>query len=76
MFRENCTLQLYMCLLWAAPMAVVHLGEQVDRPFGGGEYTCRVPGGFKLQRGRMLPFPQAQAAPIMVVSPCMTPAHS
>ncbi|KAK9810564.1 hypothetical protein WJX73_000994 [Symbiochloris irregularis] len=41
---------------------------EVDRPYGGGEYTCCVPGGFKLQRGRMLPFPQAQAAPIMVVS--------
>ena len=41
---------------------------QVDRPTGGGSYLCQVPGGFKLQRGRMLPFPRVQEAPIMVVS--------
>lgn len=40
----------------------------VDRPGGSGSYACQVHGGFKLQKGRMLPFPRAQDAPLMVVS--------
>lgn len=48
---------------------------QVDRPGGSGSYACQVHGGFKLQKGRMLPFPRAQDAPLMVVSLACGSAH-
>ena len=40
---------------------------QVDRPLGSQSYVCQHPGGYKLQRGSLLPFPRAKAAPTMLV---------
>ncbi len=41
---------------------------QEDRPHPGGAYRCVSPGGFKLQQGRLQPFPRARQAPSMLVS--------
>ena len=41
---------------------------QEDRPHPGGAYRCASPGGFKLQQGRLQPFPRARQAPSMLVS--------
>ena len=38
-----------------------------DRPHGGGTYVCPSPGGYKLQQGRLQPFPNARAPPVMLV---------
>lgn len=42
---------------------------QIDKPVGAEAYTCPHVGGYKLQGGQLLPFPQATAGPIMLVSP-------
>ena len=42
---------------------------QMDKPVGAEAYTCPHVGGYKLQGGQLLPFPQATAGPIMLVSP-------
>ena len=39
-----------------------------DTPPGGGAYRCPRPGGYKLERGRLVAFPRAREPPIMVVS--------
>ena len=41
---------------------------QEDRPHPDGAYSCVSPGGFKLQQGRLQPFPRARQAPSMLVS--------
>ena len=46
---------------------------QDDRPHPGGSYRCVSPGGFKLQQGRLQPFPRARQPPSMLVS---DPVHS
>lgn len=43
------------------------IGDE-DRPPGGGVYECTSSGGFKLERGRLAPFVQANKPPIMLVS--------
>ena len=48
-------------------------GDEVDKPAGGDSYRCNVPGGFKLQHGRLRPFPRARAAPTMLASPPCCP---
>ncbi len=40
----------------------------VDAPPGGGLYRCPLPGGFKLARGRLTPFPAALRPPVMLVT--------
>lgn len=42
--------------------------DEVDKPSWGDSYRCACPGGFKLQQGRLLPFPRARAAPTMLVT--------
>ena len=44
-------------------------GKDVDAPTQAGSYRLRCPGGFKLQHGRLHPFPRARAAASMLVSP-------
>ena len=44
-------------------------GEEVDKPAWGDTYRCSCPGGFKLQHGRLRPFPRARAAPTMLACP-------
>ncbi len=44
-------------------------GTEVDKPAWGDSYRCNCPGGFKLQHGRLRPFPRARAAPTMLASP-------
>lgn len=46
-------------------------GLKVDRPRGRESYVCEHPGGYKLEQGRLFPFPLAMSAPIMVVSPAL-----
>jgi hypothetical protein len=43
-------------------------GSKQDRPLGGSTYRCPHPGGYKLLRGSLRPFPQATQAPLMLVS--------
>jgi hypothetical protein len=43
-------------------------GAHQDRPMGGGVYRCHTPGAYKLQSGRLVPFPKAREARVMVVS--------
>jgi hypothetical protein len=42
-------------------------GSREDRPFGGGTYRCLHPGGYKLLRGQLRPFPMATQPPMMLV---------
>ena len=41
--------------------------SEVDKPVYGSSYVCPGPGGYKLQRGHLLPFPRACAPPTMLV---------
>lgn len=41
--------------------------SEVDRPSAGGSYWVQCPGGYKLQHGRLRPFPRAKAAASMLV---------
>ena len=43
--------------------------KDVDAPTQAGSYRLRCPGGFKLQHGRLHPFPRARAAASMLVRP-------
>jgi hypothetical protein len=47
-----------------------------DRPPSGGSYSCPVPGGYKLQHGRLQPFPNAWAPPSMLVRAGPPPSHA
>ncbi len=44
-------------------------GDEMDSPAAGDTYRCSCPGGFKLQHGRLRPFPRARAAPTMLARP-------
>lgn len=39
----------------------------IDRPVDGETYSCSVPGGYKLQSGKLIPFSKAMKEPVMVV---------
>ena len=41
-------------------------GAAVDQPAPGANYEAACPGGFKLQHGRLRPFPRARAAASML----------
>lgn len=50
--------------------------SDVDRPAGGSSYRVECPGGFKLQHGRLRPFPRARAAASMLVRVLLSSLHS
>lgn len=49
--------------------------QDSDKPVYGGNYVCPAPGGYKLQRGRLTPFPRACESPTMLVSHSTLPLH-
>lgn len=59
-------------LVWQSHSAFTGLFHQhdvqVDKPTGADAYKSPHVGGYKLQGGQLLTFPQATAGPIMLVS--------
>ena len=64
---EAGTPQLEFMVVNGAPAGTSGNGKDVDQPTQAGSYRLRCPGGYKLQRGRLHPFPRARAAASMLV---------
>jgi hypothetical protein len=64
---ESGTPQLEFVVASGASNGVPANGKDVDQPTNAGSYRLRCPGGFKLQHGRLHPFPRARTAASMLV---------
>ena len=68
---EAGTPQLEFIIKNGAPAGTLSHGKDTDQPTPAGSYRLRSPGGFKLQHGRLHPFPRARAAASMLVPPLL-----
>ena len=64
--------QLDFMVVNRAPAGAPGNGKDLDAPGQAGSYRLRCPGGFKLQHGRLHPFPRARAAASMLVPLLLT----
>lgn len=64
---EQETPQLDFMVIKGGPSAAPGSPGGVDKPAHAESYRLRCPGGYKLQHGRLHPFPRARAAVSMLV---------